>query len=137
MTAPHDATIRGGDNIALKIPTYCYDATVAFYRDVLRLPFTGEDLGSPGFEFGANTLWLDHISRYARSDVWLQVRTADVDGAAARLAQQGVPLREEIEPYDDVPDTGSPIHRASCFGSHPTRGGATWPSFPHRRKGSI
>jgi predicted enzyme related to lactoylglutathione lyase len=97
-----EGTVAGGNNIALKIPTYCYDATVAFYRDVLRLPFAGEELGSPGFRFGNDTLWIDHVPRYARSDVWLQIRTGDVDDAARRLASTGVPLREEIEPYDDV-----------------------------------
>lgn len=103
MTASHDPRIRGGDNIAIKIPTYHYERTVAFYRDVLRLPFAREELGSPGFEFGANTLWLDHVPRYARSDVWLQLQADDVDDIAGRLASQGVPLREEVEPYDDVP----------------------------------
>ena len=98
-----DRSIRGGDNIALKIPSYCYEQTVAFYRDTLGLPFARHELGSPGFEFGRNTLWLDHVPRYARSDVWIQVRTADVDEVAARLAAQGVPIREEVEPYDDVP----------------------------------
>jgi hypothetical protein len=99
----HDRAIRGGDNIALKIPSYCYDETVAFYRDTLRLPFAREELGSPGFEFGENTLWLDHVPRYARSDVWIQVRATDVDDVAVRLAASGVPMREEVEPHDDVP----------------------------------
>jgi hypothetical protein len=96
-------TISGGNNIALKIPSYCYDATLAFYRDLLGLPFAGEEFGSPGFRFGQNTLWVDHVPRYARSDVWLQVRANDVDEAASRLAASGVPIREEVEPYDDVP----------------------------------
>jgi hypothetical protein len=102
MTDVGDGDIRGGDNIALKIPSYCYDATLAFYRDVLRLPFVGEELGSPGFAFGGNTLWVDHVPRYGRSDAWLQLRAADVHDVARRLAAQGVPLREEVEPYDDV-----------------------------------
>jgi catechol 2,3-dioxygenase-like lactoylglutathione lyase family enzyme len=95
--------IWGGDNIALKIPTYCYDATVALYRDTLGLPFAYQEVGSPGFEFGTSTLWLDHVPHYARSDVWIQVRAADVDDVATRLAAPGVPMREEVEPHDDVP----------------------------------
>jgi catechol 2,3-dioxygenase-like lactoylglutathione lyase family enzyme len=79
------------------------ERTVAFYRDLLGLPDAGEELGSPGFRFGANTLWIDHVPRYARSDVWLQVRTPDVDAAADRLAAAAVPFREEVEPYDDLP----------------------------------
>jgi catechol 2,3-dioxygenase-like lactoylglutathione lyase family enzyme len=103
MTLHHEAPIRGGNNIALKVPTFCYEAALAFYRDVLQLPYAGEELGSPGFEFGDDTLWVDHRPAYPRSDVWLQIRTADVDGWATRLAAEGVPMREEVEPYEDVP----------------------------------
>jgi hypothetical protein len=103
MTTHERTTIRGGNNIALKVPTYCYEATLAFYRDTLQLPSAGEELGSPGFEFGGDTLWIDHRPTYPRSDVWLQIHAADVDAVAAELASDGVPLREEVEPYDDVP----------------------------------
>jgi len=101
MTQNRDV-ITGGNNIALKVPSYCYDQTLSFYRDTLGLRFVREELGSPGFEFGSDTLWIDHVPRYPKSDVWLQVFADEIDGAAELMRSHGVPLREEVEPYDDV-----------------------------------
>ena len=38
MSKNEDITFEAGDNIAMKIPPHQYDATVRFYRDILRLP---------------------------------------------------------------------------------------------------
>jgi hypothetical protein len=70
--------------------------------DVLRLPFAREGLGSLGFRFGDNTLWIDHVPSYGRS------RCMATDPHCRRrrhrppTCYRGVPLREEVEPYADV-----------------------------------
>ena len=51
------ASIHGGINIAMKVPPHQYEATIAFYRDIVGLkPF---DAKAPaiGFELGPNRLW--------------------------------------------------------------------------------
>ena len=38
-----NAEITGGINIAMKVPSHQYEATIAFYRDVIGLkPFTAK-----------------------------------------------------------------------------------------------
>lgn len=106
-TAPRFA---GSVNIAMKIPTAQYDATVAFYRDVLRMPVTdvtGSDVAagvsrSHRCEFGPNVLWLDEVENYSRSDLWLQVNTDDISAALDRLSAAGVTTRDELEPLPDT-----------------------------------
>ncbi|MER7458831.1 hypothetical protein [Micromonospora sp. NPDC126480] len=90
----------GGTNIALKIPKFRFDATVAFYRDTLRLPDLGEFRGAQRFQFGPVRLWLDRVDNYSQTDVWLELNTDAPDAAAAYLADAGVPIRDEIEPVD-------------------------------------
>jgi hypothetical protein len=95
-----------GSNIAIKVPRYRWADTVAFYRDVLRLPYLGPYVGAAGeserFRFGALTLWIDCVAHQSQTDVWLEVRTADPDGAARWLSAHGTPLRDELEPLGDV-----------------------------------
>ncbi|BCJ62512.1 VOC family protein [Micromonospora endophytica] len=90
-------TFTGGTNIALKIPKFRFEATVAFYRDTLKLPYLGEFRGAQRFQFGPVRLWLDQVDNYSQTDVWLEVNTDDPDAAAAYLAESGVPVRDEIE----------------------------------------
>lgn len=104
MNAP--ATFRGSINIAMKIPTADYDATVAFYRDVLGLPVEEDKADQDTVaqvhkvRFGPCTLWLDRIDTYARSDLWLQVRTPDLDAAIDKLEGAGIATCDEIEPLE-------------------------------------
>ncbi|NYJ03628.1 putative enzyme related to lactoylglutathione lyase [Nocardioides thalensis] len=100
----------GSVNIAMKIPRAQYDATVAFYRDVLDLPVTdvSDSAIATGVsrshrcEFGPNTLWLDEVENYSRSDLWLQVDTDDIAAAMDRLAAAGVTPQDELEPLPDT-----------------------------------
>jgi catechol 2,3-dioxygenase-like lactoylglutathione lyase family enzyme len=101
-------TFRGGLNIAMKIPQARFDETLAFYRDVLGLKVTDQS-GAPGVtdavrrcfavEFGPVTLWLDLVENYARSDLWLELFTDDLDAATAHLAANGVATADELEPF--------------------------------------
>lgn len=101
---------EGSINIAMKIPTDRFEATVAFYRDVLGLPaedVTGTEIASGvtrsvGVEFGPCRLWLDEVPNYSRSDVWLELATDDLPAAMERLAAAGITARDELEPLPDA-----------------------------------
>jgi len=88
----------GGKNIAMKLPSHIFDATVSFYKDVLKLPLIEKDEASIVFRFGTQNLWLDRVDRIRTAEIWLEIVTDDVEAAAEYLNQQNVPCRDEIEP---------------------------------------
>lgn len=96
---------RGGHNIAMKLPKTQFEATVAFYRDVLNMEVTevpsqsldGTVPQSVSVPFGTVTLWLDRVDNYAQAGIWLELFTDDVEAATQHLAQQGVPAQDELE----------------------------------------
>lgn len=89
--------IDGGINIAMKVPSHQYDATVTFYRDTLGLaPFT-ERPGNMGFVHGPNRLWIDELPGYSQAEVWLELFTPDFPDAAGRLRAAGVVRNDAIE----------------------------------------
>lgn len=96
---------RGGVNIAMKIPKAHFEETVAFYRDVLGFELreeTGEQVGrSYSLSFGPNRLWLDMVENYAQSDVWLELRTTDLEAAAEVLRRKGTATRDELERFPE------------------------------------
>jgi catechol 2,3-dioxygenase-like lactoylglutathione lyase family enzyme len=106
-------TFRGGLNVAMKIPKARYDETVAFYRDILGMDVT-DQTGAPGVvdavprcasvRFGPVTLWLDMVESYARSDLWLELFTDDVEQAIAHLVDNGVATIDEVEPLPEAMD---------------------------------
>lgn len=98
-------TFRGGNNIAMKLPKGQFEEVVAFYRDVLGMDVVEEtgDIAdgvaqSMSVRFGPVTLWLDRVDNYARSDLWLEVITDDVESAARHLRENGVGTQDELEP---------------------------------------
>jgi len=94
---------RAGHNIALKIPRYRFEATVHFYRYVLRLPYVGAEGTSHVFRFGSLQLWLDCVENYAQSDMWLELCTNSPAAEACQyLAAQGVSVRPELKPLHDL-----------------------------------
>ncbi len=91
----------GGPNLAMKVPPHQWDATVAFYRDVLGLPELDPVESEPptvGFAFGANRLWIDRVPTVSQAELWLEVTADDPGAAAEHLAAAGVPRVDEIEP---------------------------------------
>jgi catechol 2,3-dioxygenase-like lactoylglutathione lyase family enzyme len=88
---------RGGRNIALKVPGFLYDATVAFYRDTLALPLLERHDASTVFAFGPVRLWVDRVAALSRSEVWLEVVTPDTAAAAIQLGAAGVVRCDEVE----------------------------------------
>lgn len=99
--SPRDPiAFAGGPNIAMKVPPHQWEATVAFYRDVLGLrelaPFTGEP-PSVGFAFGANRLWIDRVAGMSQAELWLEITADDSVAAAEHLASAGVVRCDDIE----------------------------------------
>jgi len=92
--------IKGGINIAMKVPTHLYEETVAFYRDVLKLERVPERQ-EVGFMFGPNQLWIDEAPGYSQSEVWLELFTPDFAPAAAHLGAAGLTRNDAIEPLGD------------------------------------
>lgn len=98
-----EAKFAGGINIAVKIPKAKYDATVAFYREVLGLEVAEKPIENPTVsrthevKFGPNILWLDCVDNYTHSEIWLELRTNDVEAATALLQHHGTVTQDEFE----------------------------------------
>ncbi len=100
----HDSPrFTAGRNIAIKVPKHRYAETVAFYRDVLRLPHVESAPNYETFRFGSIQLWIDCVPHQSQVDVWLEVRSDDPDAAARWLEARGTPVRDELEPLGSVP----------------------------------
>jgi len=91
--------IGPGRNIAVKVPQWKWEETVAFWRDRVGLPVHKATAGSVAFTFGPMILWIDRVERQSQVDLWLELVT---DDPAAAVAQLGGPLRDELEPLDGV-----------------------------------
>lgn len=89
---------RAGRNIAMKVPPHQFDATVAFYRDVVALPHLGSYRHSESFEFGSVRLWIDRVERLSQAEIWLELQSDDTERAARLLETADVVRCDEIEP---------------------------------------
>ncbi|MBL8003550.1 MAG: hypothetical protein JNL36_00500 [Candidatus Kapabacteria bacterium] len=93
----------GGNNIALKIPKSKYESTVAFYRDILQLEVFEQAILNPTVSrthkvvFGNNTIWLDCVDNYTRSETWLELNVDEVQRATKYLNDNGINTCDEIE----------------------------------------
>ncbi|WP_163581902.1 hypothetical protein [Gracilibacillus saliphilus] len=92
--------IEGGNNIAIKIPKYKFEETVAFYKDVLGLPHKGTEANSVAFEFGSSTLWLDCMENYAQQDVWLELKSSRLEETSQLFNKVKIPRRDEVEIHE-------------------------------------
>lgn len=88
--------IYGGVDIAMKVPAHQFQATVAFYRDVIGLKPTAK-APEIGFELGPVKLWIDSADKLSQAEVWLELFTDDFDTAARSLAAAGVVRCDAIE----------------------------------------
>ena len=92
------AKFEAGKNIAMKVPSHQYDATVRFYRDVLGFEQIGGPAGDAvGFKFGGNNLWIDNVPGMSQSEIWLEVVTNSTTEAARVLEKAGIARCDEIE----------------------------------------
>jgi hypothetical protein len=98
MSASGRASFEGGGNIAMKLPRDQFAGTVRFYRDRLRLPVLEETDESVVFAFGHQKLWLDRADNMTRAEIWLDVVTDDLEGAADILEEART---DDPEPLPD------------------------------------
>ncbi len=95
--------IKGGVNIAIKIPKGKYEQTVAFYRDILGFDVEEKPIENPTvsrthqLKFGSNILWLDCVDNYTHAETWLELKTADVEEATTYLRAKRVQTCDELE----------------------------------------
>jgi hypothetical protein len=94
------AEIKGGFNIAMKVPSHQYEATVSFYRDVVGLKPYDAKAPAKGFELGPNRLWIDEAPMLSQAEVWLELFADDFGSAANHLAKAGVVRCDPIEPLE-------------------------------------
>ncbi|OBY74879.1 VOC family protein [Acinetobacter gyllenbergii] len=88
----------GGVDIALKLPPHQFEATVAFYRDVIGLKQITEKLPDIGFELGAVKLWIAVAPEMSQAELWLELFTDNFPEAAEYLKAAGVVRCDAIEP---------------------------------------
>lgn len=94
---------EAGINIAIKIPKSKYEKTVAFYRDILKLPIVEKPIDNPTVsrthevKFGSNILWLDCVDNYTHSETWLQLTVPKIKEATEYLQSNDVKTCDEIE----------------------------------------
>lgn len=91
-----------GRNIALKVPASRYDETVAFYRDTVMLEHLDSGPDHETFAFGSMRLWIDCVAHATHAEVWLELRTDNLEAGADRLANAGARIVDELEPLDGV-----------------------------------
>lgn len=98
-----DPKFEGGVNIAIKIPKNKYEETVSFYRNILKLEVEEKSIKHPTVskthkvKFGNNTVWLDCVDNYTHSEVWLELKSSDVEDATRYLESKGINTCDEIE----------------------------------------
>lgn len=90
-----------GKNIALKVPDHEFHETVKFYREILGFEdaFDYTDTAtSVAVKFGSNILWIDRVTTLSQSEIWLEIKTDNIENARAELQSKGVQTRESLEP---------------------------------------
>ncbi|BCR06471.1 hypothetical protein DESUT3_35400 [Desulfuromonas versatilis] len=86
-----------GRNIALKIPSHQFAATLAFYRDILGLVQIEQEQPLVVFDYAGMRLWLDEVPQLSQAELWLEVTTDDTAAAAKYLEEQGVARCDGVE----------------------------------------
>ncbi|WP_395749391.1 hypothetical protein [Prosthecobacter sp.] len=88
---------QGGPNIAMKVPLIEYEATLRFYRDVVRLPQLNSYKPDNVFQFGSSLLWLDCVAGIQQAEIWLELLASDTSLAAEHLKRSGVERCDSVE----------------------------------------
>ncbi len=94
---------KGGINFALKIPKSKYAKTLDFYRNILKfevreVPITHPTVSrSHQVAFGDNIIWLDCVDHCTHAEVWLEIKTPDVEKATEYLSTHAIETCDELE----------------------------------------
>lgn len=92
-----NAEIKGGIDIAIKVPPHQFQQTIEFYRNVLGLPEITDKAPATGFILGPNRLWIDEAPALSQAEVWLELFTPDFKLAEKQLADAGVVRCDAVE----------------------------------------
>ena len=93
--------IKGGIDIAMKVPPHQYQQTLDFYRQTLRLPEITDKAPATGFILGPNRLWIDEAPGLSQAEVWLELFTPDFHAAEKHVEQHGVVRCDAVEPLPE------------------------------------
>ena len=93
--------IKGGIDIAMKVPPHQYQQTLDFYRQTLRLPEITDKAPATGFILGPNRLWIDEAPGISQAEVWLELFTPDFHAAEKHIEQHGVVRCDAVEPLPE------------------------------------
>jgi len=96
---------RIGRNIAIKIPKFRFENTLAFYRSLpgFQLKAFGSEAHPTSYycKFDHITIWFDCMDDYTKSDVWLELETDDIENSKQLLRENNTPFRPELEKLPD------------------------------------
>ena len=81
--------IKGGIDIAMKVPSHQYQQTIDFYRNVIGLPEIIDKPPAVGFELGSNRLWIDEAPRLSQAELWLELFTPNFSAAEQYVEHNG------------------------------------------------
>ena len=97
MRMPKGLKIKGGKNIAMKVPPHLFGDTVRFYREILGLKVLERYSPDVAFQFGEMVLWIDSVEKLSQAELWLEVNTNDISKASKHFEKCGVVRRDGIE----------------------------------------
>ncbi|SNY76661.1 VOC family protein [Enterobacter sp. CC120223-11] len=93
--------IKGGIDIALKVPPHQYQQTIAFYRNTLGLEEITDKPPATGFVLGPNRLWIDEAPALSQAEIWLELFTPNFAQAEKQLEEKGVVRCDAVEPLPE------------------------------------
>ncbi|MFB0712431.1 VOC family protein [Buttiauxella noackiae] len=93
--------IKGGIDIAIKVPSHQYQQTLDFYRNAIGLKEITDKAPATGFVFGPNRLWIDEAPGLSQAEVWLELFTPDFKSAEAHIKECGVVRCDAVEPLPE------------------------------------
>ena len=90
--------LRGGPNIAVKVPPQQWEQTVRFYGESMGLARIESLAPAVVFELGADRLWIDRVETLRQAEVWLEFQTDSSATTVALLSHEGFVHGDSIEP---------------------------------------
>ncbi|MGV4274540.1 hypothetical protein [Citrobacter farmeri] len=93
--------IKGGIDIAMKVPSHQYQQTIDFYRNIIGLPEIVDKPPALGFELGPNRLWIDEAPGLSQAELWLELFTPHFSAAERYVEQCGVVRCDAVEQLPD------------------------------------
>ncbi|MBV8043567.1 hypothetical protein [Pluralibacter sp.] len=92
-----NAEIKGGIDIAIKVPTHQYQQTIDFYRHTIGLDEITDKPPATGFVLGPNRLWIDEAPGLSQAEVWLELFTTNFKLAEKHIEERGVVRCDSVE----------------------------------------